>query len=234
MNSDPTMQPGALLAALQLGDSFFPSGMFTQSHGLERFVEHGLHDEAGLESILHSYLLDQAALGDALAARWVVRAAEAADLALVGAIDQRLTAFKLAPEARAASLRCGRQMLTLGATLSERAELQAYAHRIVAEPTCGNQAVALALLSWAAGLDEEAAVCVELHGLTISLISAAVRLGACDHITAQRIIWRARPVIAQAGAASRDLHWRDLGGFAPLIELMQCQHAYAETHMFVS
>ncbi|MBC8076239.1 MAG: urease accessory protein, partial [Chloroflexales bacterium] len=30
-----------LLAALRLADSFFPSGMFTQSHGLEQFVAAG-------------------------------------------------------------------------------------------------------------------------------------------------------------------------------------------------
>lgn len=223
-----------LLAALQLGDSFFPSGMFTQSHGLEQFVADGLRDPVELDLLLHSYLLDQAAWSDALAARWAVRSAEAADLDQVQAIDRRLTAFKLAPEARAASLRCGRQMLRLGATLSDKALLTTYADRLPADPAIGNQAIALALIGWAAGLDEEAAVAVELHGLAVSLVSAAVRLGACDHITAQRLIWQARPIIAEAVTLSRNVHWRDMGGFAPLIEQMQSRHAYAEMHMFVS
>ncbi|NJM07797.1 urease accessory protein [Candidatus Gracilibacteria bacterium] len=223
-----------MLAALQLGDSFFPSGMFTQSHGLEQFVARGLRDAAELAELLHCYLLDQAAYSDALAARWAVRAMVAADLDLLQTIDQRLTAFKLAPEARAASLRCGRQMLHLGALLSGKEELKHYADRGVGTRDLGNQAVALALLAWSAGLDEEAAVAVELHGFATSLVSAAVRLGICDHIGAQRLIWQARPVIAAAGAVGRELHWRDIGGFAPIIEQMQCRHAYAETHMFVS
>jgi urease accessory protein len=223
-----------LLAALQLGDSFFPSGMFTQSHGLEQFVAEGLRDPAELELLLHSYLLDQAAWSDALAARWAVRAAVEADLELLQTIDRRLTAFKLAPEARAASLRCGRQMLRLGVALSDKEALATYAAQLPADAAIGNQAIALALLGWAAGLDEEAAVTVELHGLATSLVSAAVRLGACDHITAQRLIWQTRPSIAAAVALSRDLHWRDMGGFAPRIEQMQCRHAYAEMHMFVS
>lgn len=223
-----------LLAALQLGDSFFPSGMFTQSHGLEQFVADGLHDMAELELLLHSYLLDQAAWSDALAARWAVRAAEAADLDQLHAIDRRLTAFKLAPEARAASLRCGRQMLRLGTTLNDKDVLTTYAARLPADTAIGNQAIALALIGWAAGLDEEAAVVVELYGLATSLVSAAVRLGACDHISAQRLIWQARPVLTEAADLSRTLHWREMGGFAPLIEQMQCRHAYAEMHMFVS
>jgi urease accessory protein UreF len=125
-------------------------------------------------------------------------------------------------------------MVRLGTTLSDAELLHAYAARLPADTAIGNQAIALALIGWAAGLDEEAAVTVELHGLAVSLVSAAVRLGACDHITAQRLIWQARPIIAEAVALSRDLHWRDMGGFAPLIEQMQCRHAYAEMHMFVS
>jgi urease accessory protein len=223
-----------LLAALQLGDSFFPSGMFTQSHGLEQFVAGGLRDAAELEELLHCYLLDQAALSDALAARWAVRALVATDLDLLQSIDQRLTAFKLAPEVRAASLRCGRQLLHLGARLSGKVEVTHYASHMADKGDIGNQSIALALLAWSAGLDEEAAVAVELHGFATSLVSAAIRLGVCDHIVAQRLIWQARPVIAAAAAASRTLHWRDIASFAPIIEQMQCRHAYAATHMFVS
>lgn len=234
MNAAPTNPAGGLLAALQLGDSFFPSGLFTQSHGLERFVEGGLRGPGELEPLLHSYLLDQAGPGEALAARWAVRAAAQGDFDLVAAVDERLGALKLAPEARAASLRCGRQILALGAEVSGREELRRYARAAAAGERPGNQAVATALLGWAAGLDEEEAAAVELHGFAVSLISAAVRLGACDHLGAQHILWRARPALEQARALGRERHWRQMGGFAPLIEAMQCQHAYAETHMFVS
>src|SRR3954468_17804442 len=59
-------QPYTLLATLQLADSFFPTGMFTQSHGLESFVAAGVTSAAQLEPLLHSYLLHIAASGDAL------------------------------------------------------------------------------------------------------------------------------------------------------------------------
>jgi urease accessory protein len=231
--SDPQVT-GGLLAALQLGDSFFPSGLFTQSHGLERFVERGLAGPEALEPLLHAYLLDQAGPCEALAARWAARGAAQGDMALVAAVDARLTGLKLAPEARAASTRCGRQILALGAEISGRAALHDYARGAAAGAHPGNQSVATALLCWAAGLDEEQAVAVELHGFAVSLVSAAIRLGACDHRAGQRILWHARPVLEEARALGRARHWRQMGGFAPLIEAMQCQHAYAETHMFVS
>lgn len=240
-NLQPDSQPAgssqqlALLTALQLADSFFPTGMYTQSHGLESFVQQGgLRGGAQIEPLLHSYLRHVAATGDALAARWVARAAQADDLDLVALIDARLEATRLAAEGRIASRRCGGRILLLGCDLFPGALLRGYAARVSAGAAPGHQAVALALLGAGAGLDEETVVAVELHTFVVSLLSAAVRLGALDHATAQRLIVRARPIQIEAAAEGRELHWQDLGGFAPQIELMQLAHATAETHMFVS
>lgn len=223
-----------LFAALQLADSFFPSGMFTQSHGLERFVETGLVGAERLEPLFHSYVLHMAATADALAARWVVRAASAHNYELVEQLDRRLEATKLSSEARTASRRCGGRMLLLGAELFGGALLPEYARRASAGQVPGHQSVALALLAAASGLDEEAAVQVELHTFAVSLVSAAVRLGALDHINGQRLLLGMRPVLAEAAALGAKRHWRDMGGFAPAIELAQFQHRFGEMHMFTS
>jgi urease accessory protein len=208
--------------------------MFTQSHGLEAFVAAGAAGPAAIEALLHGYLLHVAAPGDALAARWVARAGRAGDLDLVEHIDDRLEATKLAPEGRAVSRRCGGRVLLLGADIFGGELPGAYAARVSAGSARGHQAVALALLAAAAGLDEAAAVAIELHGFAVSLVSAAVRLGALDHAAAQRLLLRAGPILAQAAALGATMDWRDIGGFAPWIELMQFRHAYAELHMFVS
>jgi len=223
-----------LFATLQLADSFFPTGMFTQSHGLESFVAAGTAGAAQIEPLLHGYLLHIAAPSDALAARWVARAALAGDLDLVAQIDERLEATKLAPESRLISRRCGGRVLLLGADIFGGGPPREYAARVRAGNAHGHQAVALALLAVAAGLDEAAAVAIELHSFAVSLISAAVRLGGLDHAAAQRMLLRARPVLAEAAAAGETMDWRDIGGFAPWIEQMQFQHAYADLHMFVS
>jgi urease accessory protein len=227
-------QAHTLFATLQLADSFFPTGMFTQSHGLESFVAAGITGAARIEALLHGYLLHLAAPGDALAARWVARAAHTGDLDLVAQIDERLEATKLAPEGRLVSRRCGGRVLLLGADIFGGGLPREYAARVHAGGAHGHQAVALALLAAATGLDEAAAVAIELHSFAVSLISAAVRLGALDHAAAQRLLLRARPVLADAAAAGATSDWRDIGGFAPGIELMQFQHAYADLHMFVS
>src|SRR5258706_604253 len=74
-NSKLITQNPALLAILQLADSFFPTGMYTQSHGLESFIAAGVTGAERLGPLLDSYLLHVAGPGDALAARWGARGA---------------------------------------------------------------------------------------------------------------------------------------------------------------
>ena len=107
MDATPQTNSLTLLSALQLADSFFPSGMFTQSHGLEAFVEHGGCDDARLEALLHSYVRASFGPCEALAARWAARAGSAGDLGLVVKFDARLEAAKLSAVGRAVSRRCG-------------------------------------------------------------------------------------------------------------------------------
>ncbi len=225
------MDTHALFTALQLGDSFFPSGMFTQSHGLERFIERGAHGASQLGPLLASYLL-AAGQTEGLAARLTCRAARAADLDAIAAIDARLEATKLASEPRAASKRCGGRILLLGADVFGGEVLRTYAARTAERRVPGHQTVALALCAAACGLDEDAAVAVELHGLATSIVSAAIRLGALDHIAGQRLLLGARSAIAEAARAGGVV--ADIGFAAPEIELMQLQHPGGQSHLFVS
>jgi len=226
--------PFSILPALQLADSFFPSGLYTQSHGLEQFIAAGASGAAQLEPIIHDYLRHAAGPADALAARWAVRATVACDLDLVAAIDARLEAGKLSVEGRNASKRCGGRVLLLGRDLFESELLREYAARVEMGQAHGHQSVVLALLGAAAGLDETTVVLVELHTFAVSLISTAVRLAALDHATGQKLLAKAQPVIAEAAEAHQGLDWRDIGGFAPRIDVMQFRHRYADMHMFVS
>lgn len=223
-----------LLATLQLADSFFPSGMFTQSHGLERLVDTGLYGEAQLGALLTTYLRHVVGPADALAARWVIHSAAVNDIDTIMSIDARLEATKLAAEGRIASRRCGGRILQLGAELYQNGLSAQYSQLVRAGKTPGHQSIALALLAAAATLDEQTAVLIELHAFSVSFLSAAVRLNVIDHIAAQRLRLQAQPVMAEVASSMMQRDWCEIGGFAPAIELAQFQHRYALAHMFVS
>ena len=227
------MHNTSLLAMLQLADSFFPTGMFTHSHGLEAFVGAGAAGAAQIEPLLHTYLRQVVGPGDALATRWVARAATD-DLDLVAAVDERLEATRLAKEGRLASRRCGGRLLLLGCDVFGGELLPRYAERVASGQAHGHQAVALALIAAANDLDEESAVLVELHSFSVSLVSAAVRMGALDHAAGQRLLLHAAPVMAEVAEQFADADWQEIGGFAPWVDVMQFRHQHAQMHMFVS
>jgi urease accessory protein len=224
-----------LALALQLGDSGFPGGMYTQSHGLELLIEEGLTGCAAFHEVIECYLLDAAATCEAVAARHVALAAADHDLTLVGAIDEALDLVRLPSEVRLASRRCGGRILELGMHLfPDDLRLARYRACVDAATSPGHQTVAMALLGSAAGLTADEIVVVELHNLTTSLISAAVRLGAIDYLLAQRLALACRPLIVAAAARGAALDWRAMHSSAPLLEIAQLRHATASSHLFVS
>ena len=90
------MRATPLLAALQLGDSAFPSGAFTQSYGLETLVaELAVANAADVETVLAANLRHRLARADLPALLAAHRAAAEQDAHLV--IERRQIAIPPAP-----------------------------------------------------------------------------------------------------------------------------------------
>src|ERR1700694_3461007 len=95
------MTPAALLAALQLGDSAFPSGAFTQSYGLEALVAEGaVTCAADVEAVLADHLRRRLARADLPSLLAAHQAAVEGDVERVARIDHALTAVKMTREER--------------------------------------------------------------------------------------------------------------------------------------
>src|ERR1700704_3073084 len=138
------MKASPLLAALQLGDSAFPSGAFTQSYGLETLVaEHAVSSAADVEEVLAAHLRHRLARADLPALLAGHRAAADADASLVLRIDAALTATKMSREERQASHRMGARLI---------AEVTRLAPHPILASSPRNAAVAFALAGYAMGL----------------------------------------------------------------------------------
>jgi urease accessory protein len=225
---------GAFLASLQLSDSFFPSGLFTLSHGIESFAQAGLLTPETLAGIVADLVCCSAGPSDATALALAIRAARDEDLKTVAAVDRRLTAVKITREPRETSIRLGRQLLALANEVFACELARRYLLLLGRESLPGNHAIALALLKASLGIPAPEAVAGELYSFAASCVGAAVRMSEIDHRNAQRILLLLHPVIEAATSDALSRSMLEMGGSTPMAELMSMRHETAELRLFSS
>jgi urease accessory protein len=224
----------AFLSSLQLGDSFFPSGLYTLSHGLEAFAQAERVGRANLEALLADQLRYGFGAADGVALACAHRAIEEGDLELAVRADVRLTATKLPRESRETSLRAGRQLLRMAGEIFGGGELEAYAGYVLDKQAPGNHAIVLGLLMATRGIARECAIAGELYALVSSSVAAAVRLSLIDHVVAQVVLHRLKPVIAEIARANREKGIGDIASCVPRMDVMAMQHERADVRLFMS
>jgi urease accessory protein len=210
----------------------FPSGAFTQSHGLEALVADGLLDGPdALRRALEMSLLQRLATADLPA----LLAAHSADHAEVLVIDHRLSAVKLAREEREASVRVGRRVaVEVLRLVPEDEALRAFAAAIDALRTPGNASVAQGVAAAAFGIPARGAALGACHSFATALISAAMRLTRLGHGDAQAVLRSVQPVMVEAVAIASNVPWQKMRSSAFQLDIAVARHERAEARMFAS
>ena len=226
----------AFLSALQLADSFFPTGMYAHSHGLEAMVSRKLVITA---DEVASFLDDQFAWsvvpGDGVALLNAHAAADSGDLDLIVAIDRLLWALKLPTELRTASGQLGRRLMSETApALGYHRIYAAYAERMLHNQAPGNGAVALSVAAQAKGIPAENALLVLCHSHAVSVLGAAMRLLPLSHTDAQNILGRLQGKLPGMIEQLRGVSWEDMTSFTPLLDICSIVHETDDLRMFAS
>ena len=205
------------LAALQLADSFFPTGMYAQSHGLEGMVTHGwVRDGKGIQEFLENLLTWSVIPSDGVALLNAHSHASQRDLPTVIAIDWHLHAMKLPAELRAASRQSGRRILDESAALLD-AEAAAPVHRpyqsqVAVQAAPGSAAVALGVTASAACIPAPTALMKSRRFIPLSLHTP----------------------IAQLGSEIQHRTWHNMTAFTPELDIAAMQHEFDDIRMFAS
>jgi urease accessory protein len=210
----------------------FPSGAFTQSHGLEALVADGLvTNRDSLRCALETSLRHRLATADLPA----LLAAHSADHAEVLAIDHQLSAVKLAHEEREASIRVGRRIVIEALRMAPDHEgLSAFADAIKVSRTPGNTSVAQGLAASALGVSAQSAALGACHSFATALISAAMRLTRLGHGDAQLVLRQIQPVMIEAVVIASQLPWPKMRSSGFQLDIAAARHEAAEARMFAS
>ena len=223
------------LAALQLGDSLFPSGAFSHSYGLEALVADGIvRDASSLGLLLEVQLREKMAVADLPALLAAHDAAVRGDDQLPIQVDRALTAVKLAREDREGSARMGRRLLAECARLAPSRALSAHLGAVEGGEAPGNSAVALGLATQSMGVEAPDAALVACYSFCSSAVSAAMRLLRIGHGETQAVLRSCHPAMADAVERARRTPWTEMVPCTPQLDIASARHERAQARLFAS
>ena len=224
------------VSMLQLGDSFFPTGMYTTSSGLETlFYDGRIKSKQDIIEFITVCLLYQIGPADCAALSNAYNFAKEENISKVVEIDNILFSMKLIKEIREASTRSGRQLLNcLLSFVPENTLISSYYNLIKNKTANGMYPVALALASNGLHIKKERACLILLYGFTVSITGAALRLGILQHIEGQQVIHELKPIMTTVIHNNINRHFSHLWQFAPGIDLVQMKHERMDSKMFIT
>lgn len=223
-----------LLHIMQLSDSFFPTGMYTMSNGLETlFYQNKIRGMEHLQTLIESCMKMQIGVADCIALGNTIDAANASAIKSVIEIDQTLYAMKLVREIREASIRSGIQLINCIDLFTKDNLLNKYKTVIKQKKASGVYPVALGVVSSIFGISKRNASQILLYTFAVSLVGAALRLGMINHNEGQAIIHTLKPTI---NVVSENVNkpLREMWQFFPALEIAQMVHERIESKMFVT
>ena len=233
-DDDATMD-AADLSMMQLSDSFFPTGMYSMSNGLEAIFYSGKKIKAEeLRELVKTYLEYQIGPADCTALGNAYEHAARSNLLKLLEVDRVIFSMKLVQEIRDASIRSGTQLVRCIRSFSDNKILSQYDDAIRGGQAFGPYPVALAVAANAFLIPKEKAALVMLYSFSVSIVGAALRLGMLQHFDGQKVIDELKPTIVKVTKANINRPIEGMWQFAPSIDIIQISHERMNSKMFIT
>jgi urease accessory protein len=237
MTSAPATNTDAawLVGLLQAGDSFYPTGSYSHSFGLEGLVQQGVvRDRAALRDFIFLSALPALRHTDLPLAAHAWRAFGEADWPRVGELCVLSSALKTAREARAASENIGRQRAELMANLRAHPLAQEFLRRATAENWPHSSAISAALEGRVLGAPLTAVLSGISYATLSSLLSAAMKVLRLGQNASQSLLTEALASTPAIITAAEATPLADIGWFNPWLDIAAARHETADSRMFIS
>lgn len=237
MNSAPATNTDAawLVGLLQAGDSFYPTGSYSHSFGLEGLVQQSVvRDRETLRDFIFLSALPALRHTDLPLATHAWRAFGDGNWDRVGELCVLSSALKTAREARAASENIGRQRAELMASLRAHALAQEYLRRTSVEKWPHSSAISAALEGRVLGAPLTALLAGISYATLSSLLSAAMKILRLGQNASQSLLTEALAATPAIITAAESTPIEDIGWFNPWLDIAAARHETADARMFIS
>lgn len=227
--------PTWLLGLLQAGDSFYPTGSYSHSFGLEPLVQEGVvHDRTTLRDFVLLAALPALRHTELPLAAHAWRAFDGPDWPRLAELCVLSSALKTAREARAASENIGRQRAELLANLRAHPLAQEYLRRAAHGQWPHAVSVSAALEGRVLGAPLPAVLAGITYAALSALLSAAMKILRLGQTAAQSLLTEALGAAPELITAAAVTPLEDIGWFNPWLDIAAARHETADTRMFIS
>jgi len=223
------------ISILQLSDSFFPTGLYATSSGLEALSQTKKLKSKDIFQFITMQLQHVMGPSDCTAMGYAYESCRKKDIAKLLRADESLYYMKLIEETRIASTRSGSQLLKCVSTFAKNNKiLKDYQIAIAKGKATGVYAVSLGVVTSCLDIPKKKAGMMLLYGLAVSIVGAALRLGIVQHFEGQKIIHELGPVILHAVLENIDRPLSSMWQFAPSLDILQMKHEALSSKMFIT
>lgn len=228
------MNTRSLLTGLRFVDSFFPSGGYAYSSGLEAAVQGGLVKTSdSLARFVTESLTSGMGEREAVATGLAHDAIVSGILEIALKADQELEAMKLGRESRVASRQMGRQVIRLAAEQSNRHPLiEEYLTAVESDQTPGHVAVTMGLTLAAAGWSKADSIAAFLYQVSTGYVAAAMKLMPVGQREGQRLLDSWLEVIERVSRQAAER--REMRSWSPVQDIYAMRHSRLESRLFRS
>jgi urease accessory protein len=229
------VDPAWLCGLLQAGDSFYPTGSYAHSFGLEGLAQEGVvRDRETLRTFLFLSALPALRRTDLPLAAHAWRALEAPDWGQLGEIARLSSALKTASEARGAAEAIGRQRAEFASALRPHPLAQEFLRRAAEERWPFSPAISAALEGRVLGAPLPAVLAGIYYATIASLLAAAMKLLRLGQNGCQTLLTEALAQAATDISAAEKTPFEEIGWFNPWLDIAAARHETADGRLFIS
>lgn len=224
---------------MQLGDSFFPSGMFGLSQGLESMVKHNkVRNERDVLGFITRQMDFQLVPCDCMVFLAAMEFAKKMDVEGLVEADGRFYSMRLIRETRNSSVRSGSQVLNCAIQMASEKNgmgiAKQFQKKIGSGGTPGTYPVCLGVAAVLFGIPQQSGVRMMLYSFSQSIVAAAIRLGILEHVGGQRMLVSLSDKINEISKNAVVKPLDDLWQLTPVTDIMQMIHESDGSRMFMT
>lgn len=225
------------ISFLQLSDSFFPTGLYTNSSGLELlfYNKNRKLTYGQISDYIRAYLIQQIGPTDCCIVGNVYDCIEKKNFASLLELDNTYYFMRLVDETRSASTRSGIQFLKCVSTFIHNSEYLDFFSKNIKEGNArGVYPVAHALGCSSLNIPKKRSGLMLLYNFVVSLVGAALRLGIIQHFEGQMIIDELKPIMISTLSKNIEQPAFEMWQFIPQLDIIQMHHEQMDSKMFIT